>query len=303
MMLSLEPSDKEKHMMNRRTFLGLSAGGIVMTAAALNGLLQNKKQAQKMPALFIGHGSPMNAIETNNFTRALGDIASKIPRPSAIVCVSAHWMTEGTWITQMERPKTIHDFYGFPQPLFDVQYPAPGSPQLAGEIQTLIGKEKIHADTEAWGLDHGTWSVLRHMYPEANIPVMQLSLYMAQPHDYHFRLGQELAKLRERGVLIVGSGNIVHNLRHIRWEANAKPHDWALEFDEWSKQKILQRDFKALQNEVLNSQAGRLAVPTMDHYYPLHYILGLAAKDDEIKFEYEEMQNASISMRTVSVGL
>lgn len=274
-----------------------------MTTAALNGLFNNKKQALKMPALFIGHGSPMNAIDENKFTKALGGIANKIPLPTAILCISAHWMTEGTWITKMDKPKTIHDFYGFPKALFDVQYPAPGSPELAGEIQKLVTDPEIHADTEAWGLDHGTWSVLRHMYPEANIPVMQLSLYMHQPGHYHFKLGQELAKLRERGVLIVGSGNIVHNLRQIRWEADSKPHDWALEFDEWSKQKILQRDFKALQDDVLKTAAGKLAVPTWDHYYPLHYIMGLASREDEIKFEYEEMQNASISMRTLSVGL
>lgn len=274
-----------------------------MTAAALNGLLQNKKQVQKMPALFIGHGSPMNAIDTNNFTRALGDISKRIPLPTAILCVSAHWMTEGTWVTKMENPKTIHDFYGFPKPLFDVQYPAPGGPEMADEIQKLVSDSKIHADTEAWGLDHGSWSVLRHMYPEANIPVMQLSLYMSQPSEYHFKLGQELAKLRERGVLIVGSGNIVHNLRKIKWESNATPYDWALEFDEWSKEKIIKRDFKSLQTDVLKTEAGKLAVPTMDHYFPLHYVLGLASRGDDIKFEYEEMQNASISMRTISVGL
>lgn len=274
-----------------------------MTTATLNGLLQNKKQDHKMPALFIGHGSPMNAIQTNAYTKFLGDVVSKIPLPTAILCISAHWMTDGTWVTKMDNPKTIHDFYGFPQPLFDIQYPAPGSPELAADIQKLVSNPVIHADTEEWGLDHGTWAVLRHMYPEANIPVLQLSLNMNKPGEYHFKLGQELAKLRERGVLIVGSGNIVHNLRQIRWESNAKPLDWALEFDEWSKQKILQRDNKALQDDVLKTQAGRLAVPTMDHYYPLHYIMGLASNEDEIKFEYEEIQNASISMRTVSVGM
>lgn len=274
-----------------------------MTASGLNELLQGKVQAQKMPALFIGHGSPMNAIQENSFTKALNGLGKKIPLPKAILVVSAHWMTEGTWITKMERPKTIHDFYGFPQQLFDVQYPAPGSPKVATEIQSLIGDPQIQFDTETWGLDHGTWSVLRHMYPEANVPVMQLSLFMAKPHEYHFKIGQELAKLRERGVLIVGSGNIVHNLRQIQWQENATPHEWALEFDEWTKEKILQRDFKALQTDVSKTEAGLLSVPTMDHYYPLHYILGLASKDDEIKFEYEEIQNASISMRTLSVGL
>jgi 4,5-DOPA dioxygenase extradiol len=256
-----------------------------------------------MPALFIGHGSPMNALQVNDFTRTLNKIASRIARPEAILSISAHWMTEGSWVTKMDRPKTIHDFYGFPKSLFDVQYPAPGSPELADEIIGLVSDQKIHADTEAWGLDHGTWSVMRHMYPEANIPVVQLSLHMAQPGAYHFGLGQELAKLRNRGVLIVGSGNIVHNLRVIKWEPNAAPYDWAIEFDEWSKEKIIQRDFMALQQDFLETEAGRMAVPTMEHYLPLLYILGLTSDDDQIKFEYEEIQNASISMRTISIGL
>lgn len=273
-----------------------------MTAVGLNELLQNKKQAQKMPALFIGHGSPMNAIQDNQFTRTLGELGKKMPMPNAILVVSAHWMTKGTWVTKMENPKTIHDFYGFPQELFNVQYPAPGSPEVAGDIQSLLSGRTIHADND-WGLDHGTWSVLRHLYPEANIPVVQLSLDMSESHEYHFKLGEELAKMRERGVLIVGSGNIVHNLRQIKWGENPTPHDWALEFDHWSKEKILQRDFKALQRDVLKTEAGKLAVPTMDHYFPLHYVLGLASNNEDINFEYEEMQNASISMRTLSVGM
>lgn len=149
--------------------------------AALNGLLENRRQAKKMPALFIGHGSPMNAIESNRFTKTLSNVSQKIPRPEAILCVSAHWMTRGTWVTQMEKPKTIHDFYGFPKALYDVQYPASGNPQLAAEIQNMITIQKVHGDQGTWGLDHGTWSVIRHMYPEANIPVLQLSLYMEEP--------------------------------------------------------------------------------------------------------------------------
>lgn len=289
--------------MDRRTFIGLSAGGVVMTIAGMSELLQNKSGSQKMPALFIGHGSPMNAIADNQFTRFLNGLRNKLPTPRAILVISAHWMTEGTWMTKMESPKTIHDFYGFPKALFDIQYPAPGAPMMADEIQKTVGESKIHLDTEAWGLDHGTWSVLKHIYPEAKIPVMQLSLYMARSHEYHFNLGQNLTKLRERGILIVGSGNIVHNLRQIRWEENARPHDWAVEFDLWSKEKILKRDFKALQDDILKTEAGRLSVPTMDHYYPLHYILGASTYHDEIKFEYEDIQNGSISMRALSVGL
>lgn len=289
--------------------MSLLSGGLVMSAIKLNSIgelgelfRKNNKKHSPMPSLFIGHGSPMNAIENNSFTQMLTALGKKLERPQAILCISAHWMTEGTWITQMERPKTIHDFYGFPQPLFDIQYPAPGSPDIAEAIHREIFTPHIHLDQEAWGLDHGTWSVLKHMYPEADIPVMQLSLYMGKSPEYHFQLGRELAKLRENGVLILGSGNIVHNLRKINWDKTAAPHDWAVEFDEWSKEKLLKRDFMALQNDFLKTEAGRLSVPTMDHYYPLLYVLGASSNKDEMKFEYEEIQNASISMRAFSFG-
>jgi 4,5-DOPA dioxygenase extradiol len=294
--------------MKRRQFLALASGGLLMTASKissiteLGNLFSQKKQVTSMPTLFLGHGSPMNAIQENAFTQTLGSLAISLPIPEAILCISAHWMTEGSWITHMERPKTIHDFYGFPKPLFDIQYPAPGRPDIADAIQKELTDPQIHLDNEAWGLDHGTWAVLRHMYPEAKIPVMQLSIYMEQPPEYHFKLGQELAKLRDKGILIVGSGNIVHNLPKIRWEENAAPYDWAQEFDEWSKEKLNQRDFNALQKDFLKSEAGRLAVPSMDHYYPLLYILGASNNKDELKFEYEEIQNSSISMRCLSFG-
>lgn len=265
--------------------------------------LLDRKSTVKMPVLFLGHGSPMNAIADNNFTRTLGALGHKIPKPTAILCVSAHWMSEGSWITGMENPKTIHDFYGFPQALFDVQYNAAGSPEIAKLIQNEVKDPRINIDHEMWGLDHGTWSVLRHMYPEADIPVLQLSIYMEQPPEYHVKLGEELRKLREKGVLIVGSGNIVHNLRRIVWDANAKPYDWALEFDQYVKSKLEQRDFKALQDDVLKSEAGRLSIPTPDHWYPLLYTIGASDKNDSMKFEYEEMQNGSISMRCVSFGM
>ena len=286
--------------------LGLISGGLVMSVAKIGSLTElgeifsKKGHSKPLPAIFIGHGSPMNAIETNSFTRTLENLGQQIVKPEAILCISAHWMTEGTWITHMEKPKTIHDFYGFPQPLFDVQYPAPGRPEVA----EAINKEfpKIHLDSEAWGLDHGTWAVLRHMFPAADVPVMQLSLDMRQPPEYHVKMGAELAKLREKGVLIVGSGNIVHNLRQIKWDKAAPAYSWAIEFDEWMKDKLLKRDFKAIQNDFLKNEAGKLSVPTMDHYYPLLYILGAAKDRDELKFEYEEMQNASISMRSFSFG-
>ncbi|MGZ3790271.1 MAG: 4,5-DOPA-extradiol-dioxygenase [Bacteriovorax sp.] len=264
----------------------------------------NQENLKPLPVLFIGHGSPMNALAHNDYTKALENLGRKIPTPKAVLCISAHWMTEGTWITGMERPKTIHDFYGFPQELFDVRYPAPGAPLLAREISDRYKNPSIHNDLEMWGLDHGTWSVLRHLYPKADIPVMQLSLYMSQSPEYHFKLGEGLRELRHQGVLIIGSGNIVHNLRKLDWSnENARPHAWALEFDEWVKEKINQRDFLALQKEITATEAGKLSVPTYDHYYPLLYILGASRPEDSLHFEYEGIQNASISMRCVSFGL
>lgn len=258
---------------------------------------------ERMPVLFIGHGSPMNAIDSNLYTQTLNALAPKIPKPRAILVISAHWMTEGTWITEMSQPKTIHDFYGFPQALFDVQYPAPGSPDVAKLVQQTILEPKIHGDTEKWGLDHGTWSVLRHMYPDAHIPVLQLSLNMKQPIEYHIRLGHELTKLRDKGILIIGSGNLVHNLRTIRWEPEAQPYDWALEFDEWLKTKLNDRDFSTVLNDFHKTKAGQLSIPTLEHYLPLHYVLGAADAKDKLSFEFEEMQNGSISMRSFSLGL
>jgi 4,5-DOPA dioxygenase extradiol len=256
-----------------------------------------------MPVLFIGHGSPMNAIEANDFTRALGLLGKKLPKPKAILCISAHWMTEGTWITAMKNPKTIHDFYGFPKPLFEVSYPAPGSPEIAQLIVSTVKNPSVHPDKETWGLDHGSWSVLNHLYPKADVPVLQLSLHMEEPGAYHLELGQKLRFLREQGVLIIGSGNIVHNLQKISWDADAKPFDWALEFDEWSKKMISARDLKSLSEKYLEAPGGKESVPTPEHYYPLLYVLGAAEPNDTLAFEYEGIQNGSISMRAVSFGL
>lgn len=290
--------------MKRRFFISLGAGGLIMSVVKINSVdrlsdLFSKNDQQKMPTLFVGHGSPMNAISENPFTQTLGNIGEKYPRPNAVLCISAHWMTRGTWITQIERPKTIHDFGGFPKELFEVQYPASGSPKLAEQIHKDL--PSIHLDNE-WGLDHGTWAILRKMYPLADIPVVQLSLDMTQGPGYHIKLGEELSKLRESGVLILGSGNIVHNLRRLKWEDNATPYDWAIEFNEWTKNKIIKRDLLSLQKDILNSEAGKLSIPTMDHYYPFLYVLGASSKTDEIHFEYEEIQNGSISMLTVRFG-
>lgn len=185
-----------------------------------------------LPVLFIGHGSPMNAIANNPYTQTLARIGKEIPNPSAILCISAHWMTEGTWVTYMQNPRTIHDFYGFPQALFDIQFPAPGSPAIAELVQKTVKSYDIQLDHELWGFDHGTWSVLRHMYPQNNIPVLQLSMNITKPFQFHYELGQQLRSLREQNILIVGSGNIVHNLRKISWDTHATAFDWAIEFDE-----------------------------------------------------------------------
>jgi len=263
--------------------------------------MDNPLKTVRMPVLFIGHGSPMNAIETNEFTQCLQLLGKRVPKPRAILCISAHWLTEGTWVTHMPHPKTIHDFYGFPKALFDIEYPAPGSPEIADLVKSTVQKPTVNLDDETWGLDHGTWSVLRHLYPEANIPVVQLSIYLEQPGEYHYHIGQQLKSLRDQGILIVGSGNVVHNLPKIVWGENPKPYDWAIEFDEWIKKMIIARDFKALSTEYAHSVAGQLSVPTPDHYFPLLYSLGATDEADELSFEYEGIQNGSISMRTLII--
>lgn len=259
-----------------------------------------QKSYSKMPAIFVGHGSPMNAISENDYTQKFKQLSKEFPEPKAILMVSAHWMTRGTWITQMQNPRTIHDFYGFPKELFEVQYPAPGHPELAREIVDHIAKMSL--DESEWGLDHGTWSVLKHMYPDAHIPVLQMSLDMTQTPEYHFRLGQELQAFREQGVLIMGSGNVVHNLSQIKWGANAVPYDWALEFDDWVQKKASQRDFKSLMDPASLSQAGKLSIPTPDHYLPLLYVLGASSSKDSLVYDIEGIQNASISMRSFRFG-
>lgn len=255
---------------------------------------------EKMPVLFLAHGSPMNAIATNSYTHAMNKLGQNLPKPKAILCISAHWHTSGTWVTSMNDPKTIHDFYGFPDELFQVQYPAKGSPEVAKEIKKIVTDPEVSFDDAEWGLDHGTWSVLRHLYPQADVPVLQLSLDLSKPPEYHFKIGEQLKDLRSKGILIIGSGNIVHNLRKIKWEEDAPAFDWAIEFDGWIKNKLLARDYESLIHNFKLSEAGKLSVPTPDHYYPLLYIIGAASNEDVLKFEYEEMQNGSISMLSFS---
>lgn len=260
--------------------------------------MSHPQTSQRMPVLFIGHGSPMNAITENTFSRMLNNLGERLPRPRAILMVSAHWMTQGSWVLGMKQPKTIHDFHGFPDELFNVQYSAEGSPETAALVHHAF--PSVQPELSVWGFDHGTWSVLKHLYPKADIPTIQLSLDMTKSPEQHFEIGRSLAGLRDQGVLIVGSGNIVHNLRRLSWDEKAKAFDWAIEFDAWTKAKLEARDFNALNKDFHKSAAGQLSIPTMDHYLPIQYILGASNTDDELKFEYDEMQNGSISMRSFS---
>lgn len=251
---------------------------------------------QLSPVMFVGHGTPMNAIEDNEFTKGWKNAGQLLPRPKAILVVSAHWETKGTQVTAMKQPRTIHDFGGFPEKLFQQQYPAPGDPLLAGEIVEMVNKTKIEKD-ERWGLDHGTWSVLLPMFPKADIPVLQLSIDYTQGPQYHFDLAKQLAALRKKGVLIVGSGNIVHNLSNFTMKDIA--YDWAVEFDAKIKEAIDKEDFASLINYQKFGQSAKLAVPTNEHYLPLLYIAALKEKNDKTIYFNEKTTLGSISMRSV----
>lgn len=240
----------------------------------------------------------MNAIEDNEFTQAWAEAASLIPKPKAILCISAHWQTVGTAVTAMEQPKTIHDFFGFPQALFDVSYPAPGSSELAQLVQQTVRSLPVQPD-QNWGLDHGAWSVLCRMFPDADIPVVQFSLDQNKAPEFHYELGKELRSLRRQGVLIVGSGNIVHNLRRIAWRDEA--YDWAVEFDERIKQAILAGDHQAIINFDRFGEIARLAVPTDEHFLPLLYVLA-CQENEAVSFFAEKVTMGAISMRSVRVG-
>lgn len=258
----------------------------------------------KMPVLFIGHGSPMNGIEDNAFSKTWAKLGAEIRKPRAVLVVSAHWLTNGTHITAMEAPKTIHDFGGFPQALFDVQYPAPGSPELALETSKLITSTSVGLDHD-WGLDHGTWTVVRHMYPDADIPMLQLSIDYSKPPQYHYDLAKELAALRKKGVLIIGSGNMVHNLRMVAWDKLNEPefgYDWAKEINQVFKDKIVEGDVKSLIHYEKLGSAAKLAIPTPDHYYPLLYSLGLQDKNDSINFFNDKAVGGSLTMTSVKIG-
>ena len=261
-------------------------------------------QDELMPVLFIGHGSPMNGIENNGFSNHWKQLAQEIPTPKAVLVISAHWFTKGTRITAMDFPETIHDFGGFPQALFDVQYPAPGNPSLAKETADLVHSTIVDLSHD-WGLDHGTWTVVRHMYPEAEIPVLQLSMDYTQPPQYHYDLGKELFELRKKGVLIIGSGNMVHNLRMIAFDKINVPgygFDWTLLMNDKFKQLIKEGNHHSLiQYELLGKEA-MLAIPTPEHYLPLLYTLSLQTGRDDISFFNDVAVGGSLTMTSLKIG-
>lgn len=258
----------------------------------------------KSPILFIGHGSPMNGIEDNEFSRTWTKFGNEIPKPKAVLVISAHWLTSGTYVTAMENPKTIHDFGGFPKALFDVEYPAKGSPELALVTSKLITTTDVYLDHD-WGLDHGTWTVVRHMYPDADIPVLQLSIDYSKPAQYHFDLAKQLISLRNKGVLIIGSGNMVHNLRMIAWDKlqdSEYGFDWAIEMNIIFKEKIANSDFRSLIDYDKLGASAKLAIPTPDHYYPLIYSIALQEKQDKISFFNDKLVGGSLNMTSVKWG-
>jgi 4,5-DOPA dioxygenase extradiol len=263
----------------------------------------------KMPVLFIGHGSPENIILKNAFTRRLAELGKELPKPKAILVVSAHWLTDGTYVTCVERPKTIYDFYGFPDALYRLSYPSPGSPELAKLITDLVKKPSIRCD-DSRGLDHAAWAILKHIYPEAEVPVIEMSLDYSPYNGWHrptlesfYDLAGQLKPLREKGILIIGSGNIVHNLRVVdMMNMDAKPYDWAVEFDERVKRDLLAGNHAALLDCQNMSRTTSLSVPTLDHYLPMIFALGLQEKNDELEFLYQGFQNRSVSMRCFRVG-
>lgn len=274
-----------------------------MNLKDLNKITEPFSTTHQMPVLFLGHGSPMNAIEENEFVKGFRTVAREIPKPSAILCISAHWETRGTYVTAMQNPMTIHDFGGFPDALYEVQYPAPGSPDLAKETQSLLSKTSVHLD-DKWGLDHGAWSVIRHMYPEADIPVIQMSLDYYQNPQFHYELGQQIKSLREKGVLIIGSGNMVHNLRKVAWDKLGENYgfDWAIEANEKMKEFILSGDHKQLIDFHRHGKAFELAIPTPEHYLPLLYSLSVMDEKDAVKIFNDCPVGGSLTMTSVKIG-
>ena len=258
--------------------------------------------AQPMPAIFFGHGNPMNALLRNEWTEGWAAIGKDIDRPRAVLCVSAHWYLPATLVSAMPAPRTIHDFGGFPRELYQVQYPAPGDPELARRVKEMLAPLPVELDN-SWGLDHGTWSVLMHAFPEADVPIVQLSIDETQPAAFHFELGKRLAPLRDEGILIAGSGNLVHNLHTYAWGKHTpEPYDWAVRFETTAKELMVKGDFDPLVNYDSLERDALLAIPTPDHYLPLLYVLGSRKTDDEITFPVQGVDGGSISMLTVRLG-
>ncbi|MCB9316959.1 MAG: 4,5-DOPA dioxygenase extradiol [Lewinellaceae bacterium] len=294
--------------MNRKQFLKILAAlpitGAAMKLSSLAKMTEPLKNTERMPVLFLGHGSPMNAIEENEFVSGFRQVGSELPTPTAVLCISAHWETQGTFVTAMEHPRTIHDFGGFPKALFDVQYPAPGSPEIARETKELVQTTTVGLD-ENWGLDHGAWSVIKHLYPKADIPVIQLSLDRTKSAQYHYELAKELAALRKKGVLIIGSGNMVHNLRLLAWDKLNDTdfgYDWAIEASDTMKKHILSGDHQQLIDFRARGKAFDLAIPTPEHYLPLLYTLALQEKDETVALFNDKPVAGSLTMTSVKIG-
>jgi 4,5-DOPA dioxygenase extradiol len=264
--------------------------------------IRSMNMAKPMPVIFFGHGNPMNALLDNDYTKGWAAIGTEIPQPKAVLCVSAHWYLPATLVTRMSTPRTIHDFGGFPRELYEVQYPAPGDPELAKRVQALLAPMSVVGDMQ-WGIDHGTWSVLRHVFPEANVPVVQLSIDKTQPALFHYGIGKQLASLRDEGILVIGSGNLVHNLHAYAWgQHGVEPFDWAVRFEESVRESLSTgEDERLIAYEKLGRDA-ILSVPTPDHYLPLLYIIAMRREGESVGYPVEGFDGGSISMLAVQIG-
>jgi 4,5-DOPA dioxygenase extradiol len=256
----------------------------------------------RMPAVFFGHGNPLNALFENDYTGGWARIGEQVPRPKAVLCVSAHWYFPATAVTHSAKPRTIHDFGGFPEELYQVEYPAPGSPELAGRVRDMLAPTPVELD-ERWGLDHGTWSVLRHVFPEADIPVVQLSIDETQPPEYHYEIGKRLAPLRDEGIFIIGSGNIVHNLHAYAWGSRkVEPFDWAVRFEKQARELLLNGDYAPLIAYETLGRDAMLSAPTPEHYLPLLYVMAASREREPVSFPVEGVDGGSVSMLAVQFG-
>jgi 4,5-DOPA dioxygenase extradiol len=290
-------------MINRKDFIKQAS---LITVFDMIGLKEfanmiGTDEHDMMPAYFIGHGSPMNALANNKFTASLNAIGMEVSKPKCILVISAHWLTKGTYVQSAPSNKTIYDFGGFPEELYRVKYEPKGSPDTANELSEKIKHTNIQTTTE-WGLDHGAWTILKHMYPLANVPAFQMSIDFSKPPAYHFQLAKELHYLRKKGVLIIGSGNIVHNLGRLNWQQPESAYDWSIEFDDSVKRKLQSHAYNDLINYTQMGSAALLSVPTLDHYLPMLYVLGVTTQKENIHFTYEGIEMGSVSMRCFKVS-